>query len=141
MASAKITVEGFVAKTPETRSVTGHTVTTVTVPVTPQRKTANGGYEDTGAAVWYTAEFWDEHGDAVAAQIVKGALVTITGNLEIKTREHNGQTYTNPVIGFAQLAVVCRRPARGQTAPEAWHVEPTPAAYIPAASYPDDTPF
>ena len=112
MARATITLEGFASKDPETRNVTGHTITSVTIPVTPQKKDGNGGYVDNGDTVWYQAEFWDAHGDEVAQQVRKGTLVTVTGNLEIQTRENNGKTYTNTVVTFPTLAVVVRKPSR-----------------------------
>ncbi|MDJ0323188.1 single-stranded DNA-binding protein [Cryobacterium sp. PH31-AA6] len=113
MARATITIEAFVAKDPETRTVTGHTITSVTLPVTPQKKDGNGGYVDNGDTVWYQAEFWDEHGQAVAQEVHKGQLVTVTGNIEIQTREKDGKTYTNTVITFPTISVIVRKPSRG----------------------------
>ena len=115
MARATITIEGFVSKDPETRNVTGHTITSVTIPVTPQKKDGNGEYVDNGDTVWYQVELWDEHGQAAAQAVSKGTLVTATGNLDIQVREKDGKTYVNTVIAFASLAVVVRKPSRGTT--------------------------
>lgn len=142
MASAKITVEGFVALTPETRTVTGHTITTVKVVVTPQKKNSSGAWEDTGDGVWYAAEFWDEHGDAIATQVAKGALVTISGNLEIRIREKDGRTFVDSTIGFATLGVIVRKPSRGYAERDQWHTPtPTIAPTPQTDTIPDELPW
>jgi len=149
MARATITLEGFVSKDPETRNVTGHSITTVTIPVTKQKKNGQGGYEDDGDPVWYTAEFWDAHGDAVAQTVRKGQLVTVSGNLEVQVREKDGKTYVNTVVTFPTIGVVVRKPSRNaptQAAPEEpWSVSaPTTGggdAWNPGTSYSDETPF
>jgi single-stranded DNA-binding protein len=152
MSKATITIEALVAKDPETRTVTGHTITSVTLPVTPQKKDGNGGYVDNGDTVWYQAEFWDEHGQAITQEVRKGQLVTVTGNLEIQTREKDGKTYTNTVVTFPTLSVIVRKPARGaggstQTRQgvqqeEPWaNVAPTAQAGSQGFEFDGDSPF
>lgn len=111
---ATIQIEGFTSKDPETREVTGHSITTVTVPVTPQKKNQQGVWEDNGDTVWYQAEFWDDHGYAVAEQIRKGQLVVVSGELEVKAWEANGKSGTNTIIKFPTISVIVRKPPRGQ---------------------------
>lgn len=149
MAKATITVEGFVAKDPETRSVTGHTITEVSVPVTPQRKNKSGGWEDSGDTVWYKVPFWDEHGDVVAQSVRKGTLVTVTGTPKLDLYVRDGNAAGTIVLDFASLAVVARKPKRGESAPR--QAEEPWAASAPAApagdvwntpgSYSDEMPF
>ncbi|QWT24958.1 single-stranded DNA-binding protein [Subtercola sp. PAMC28395] len=138
MARATITIEGYVAKDPETRQVTGHRITSVTVPVTPQKKDGNGGYVDSGETVWYTAEFWDEHGLSVAEVVRKGQLVTVTGNLDITQREKDGRTYVNQTVSFGNIAVLVPRkrsssqqPSQAPSAPvdDPWAHQSTPTGY------------
>jgi len=149
MSRATITLEGFVSKNPETRNVTGHSITTVTIPVTKQKKNGSGGYEDDGDPVWYTAEFWDAHGDAVAAQVTKGQLVTVAGNLEVQVREKDGKTYVNTVVTFPTIGVIVRKPKRGEevqrpAAEEPWAASPPTASgdvWNTPGNYTDETPF
>jgi len=112
MARATITIEGFASSDPETRDVTGHTITKVTIPVTPQKKNAQGDYEDNGDTIWYQAEFWDEHGQTVAETIRKGMLVTVSGGLEVKTWESNGKSGVNVNVTFPTIGVIVRKPKR-----------------------------
>ena len=141
MARATITLEGFVSKDPEVRNVTGHSITTVTIPVTKQKKNSSGGYEDDGDPVWYTAEFWDAHGDAVAQTITKGQLVTVTGSLEVQVREKDGKTYVNTVVTFPTIGVVVRKPARNATTAPSTPAQPEPDVWNAPSNYTDETPF
>jgi len=116
MSKATITIEGFTARDPETREVTGHSITTVTVPVTPQKKNQQGAWEDTGDTVWYQAEFWDDHGQAVAEHVRKGHLVIVSGELEVKAWQAGEKSGTNTIVKFPTISVVVRKPARGAQA-------------------------
>jgi single-strand DNA-binding protein len=153
MARATITIEGFVSKDPETRQVTGHTITSVSIPVTPQKKNQQGVYEDFGDTVWYSAELWDEHGEAAARTVRKGDLVVATGQLVVQVREKDGKTYINHTVVFPTLSVVVRKPSRAQqanqsqTEPWAASAPAQPATggasdvWNTAGSFSDDTPF
>lgn len=119
MATAKITVEGFVAKDPESRDAGQHRITTVTIPVEQGRKKDGQWVADTdqqGQKIvhWWEAEFWNEFGDEVAQTIRKGALVTVTG--EPRPRAYlkkDGTAGIADTIVNASIAQVVRRPARG----------------------------
>ena len=147
MARATITIEGFVSADPETRDVTGHTITKVTIPVTPQKKNAQGDYEDNGDTIWYQAEFWDEYGKVVSESIRKGMLVTVTGGLEVKTWESNGKSGVNVNVTFPTIGIIVRKPKRDgsgggskATTEEPWATT-APTDSTASQGYTDETPF
>ncbi len=120
MPVAKITVEGFVSKDPETRDAGQHRITTVTVPV-EQGRMKDGQWmpdvDQNGQKIvhWWEAEFWNEHGDAVSQAITKSMLVTITG--EPRPRAYlkkDGTAGLAETIVNATVAQVVRRPSRQQ---------------------------
>lgn len=113
MAKSTTTIEGYLSKDPEQRDVTGHTITTVTVPVTPQKKVGDS-WEDSGDTVWYTAEFWDEHGQLVMQSMSKGQLVTVTGTLEVRLWESNGKHGVGVKLANPTISVIIQKPKRGQ---------------------------
>lgn len=120
MAKSEITVEGFVARNPEARAAGSHTVTTVVVPEEQGRMKDGQWVADTDKdgnkiVVWWEAEFWNEHGDVVAANVSKGDLVVVRGNPRPQAYvKKDGAAGLRPVIANATVAKVVRRPARGQ---------------------------
>ena len=149
MSKGNITIEGFASKDPETRTVTGHTVTTVTVPIQEQKKNQQGGYDDIGEAVWYDAEFWDEHGTAVASMVRKGTPVIITGSLRVTKWAKDDKSGVNTIIANSTISIPIRKPKRDsggysnnrtQSPAEAqgWA---NPATGGIAATFEDSTPF
>lgn len=148
MAKATLTIEGFAAKDPETRSVTGHTITEVSIPVTPQKKNQQGEWEDTGTTVWYKVPFWDEHGESIGELVRKGTLVTVTGIPKLDLYVKDGNAAGSIVLDFATLAVVARKPKRGDRpapAEEPWAASapdaPAGDVWNTPGSYNDETPF
>lgn len=136
MAKASITVEGFVAKAPESRAAGSHTITSVTIPV-EQGRMKNGEWvadtDQQGQKIvhWWEAEFWNEHGDVVAQTIGKGDLVTVTGEPRPRVYAKNdGSPGMSLSIVNAQIGVVVRRPSRqqgqGGGSGAGWH-NPSPA--------------
>ena len=118
MAKSEITVEGFVARNPEARAAGSHTVTTVVVPEEQGRMKDGQWVADTDQqgnkiVVWWEAEFWNEHGDVVAATITKGDLVIMRGNPRPQAFvKKDGTAGLRPVIASATVAKVVRRPSR-----------------------------
>jgi single-strand DNA-binding protein len=49
------------------------------------------GYGDNRQTVWFDVTKWGEGADKLAARILKGTKVTVSG--ELSQREHNGKTY------------------------------------------------
>lgn len=132
MSKATMTVEGFVAKDPEVRSVNGKTVVQVTVPHTPRRKNASGQFEDAGDTLWVEASFWESEGDAVVAAVRKGMLVTVTGVPELNVySKSDGSAGASLRLRFATLGVIPRAEIRGGY---------VPGASDPAAQWAQNTP-
>jgi single-stranded DNA-binding protein len=148
MSKLAISVEGYIANELSIRDVTGHRVVDISVPHTP-RKQVNGNWEDAGPTEWLRATFWDEHADAVLMAAQKGSLVTLTGGLKAGTyQRNNGDVGVSLEVTFPVLAVVVKRPARGQQAQAP--AEQQWATQAPASTdtwnqgggnYGDDTPF
>lgn len=120
MAKANITIEGYVAKDPESRAAGNHTITSVTIPVEQGRMKDGQWVVDTDQqgnkiVVWWVAEFWNEHGDVVASQVRKGSLVTVTGEARpsVYVSKQDGSPRLSALVVNGQLAVVVPRPKRG----------------------------
>lgn len=119
MAKAEIYLEGFVSKDPESRAAGNHTITTVTVPVEQGRVKDGQWVADTDQqgnkiVVWWEAEFWNEHGDVVAANIHKGDLVQVRGEARPRVYVKNdGGAGLSAVVVNASVAKVVRKPSRG----------------------------
>ncbi|KUF05547.1 single-stranded DNA-binding protein [Leucobacter sp. G161] len=120
MATADITIEGFVAKPAETRQAGSGTVTTITVPVEQGRMKDAQWVPDTDKAGqkithWWEAEFWNEYGAQVGQEIQKGYLVHIEGEPRPRAYVKNdgtagiALTIVNPTI-----SIIVRRPSRQQ---------------------------
>lgn len=110
MSKHTITIEGFVAKDPESSAAGSHTKTTVTIPVTPRKKQGNEWVDDDEKTIWWEAEFWDEHGDVIQHTVRKGDLVTVTGSPEIRpyTTKDGSARYSARVTGRVALGVIPR---------------------------------
>ena len=156
MAKATLTIEGFVAKDPEERQAQAYRIVEVVVPVTPSRKVNGEWVNDDEGTIWYQAEFWDEHGDAIRATVAKGSLVTITGVPKLEAYlKRDGTPGAKITFNFPQLAVIVRKPKRGEGRPaqgndEPWAPTPQASAAPPAAggdvwnspgNFSDETPF
>lgn len=153
MSRATIQIEGFVARDPESREVTGHTIVQVVVPVTPQKKNPQTNqWEDAGDTIWYQAQFWDEHGQAILATVAKGMLVTLTGGLEVKQWSAGDKSGVNVNVVFPTIGVVVRKPKRGEQVQQSAQTTEPWAASAPAAeaagdvwntpgNYTEETPF
>lgn len=149
MSKATLTIEGFIARDPETRDVNGQQVATVTVPHTPRRKNRDTGqFEDAGDTLWVQASFWGDDAAAIIQTARKGELVTITGQPELNVYTKNDGTAAASLrLKFATLGIIPRA-AKSQPAPPVEQQWAAPTAQsadawsTPAAtSYGDDTPF
>ena len=160
MSKAEIHIEGFIANELSPRAAGSHTVVDISVPHTPQKRDESGKWVDAGETTWYRASFWDEHGNVILGVAQKGTLVTLTGGLKASTFEkRDGSAGIQLELVFPTLAVIARRPPRGQAAPnyapatgndEPWPATPA-AGTAPAASggdvwnspgsFNDETPF
>lgn len=119
MSKATMTIEGFVAKTPELGNHNGKAVTNVSVAHTPRRKNQQTNqFEDAGPTLWVQASFWEADAEAVVAQVQKGTLVTITGQPELNVYpKQDGTTDAQVRIKFGTLGVIPRAQQPAQSAP------------------------
>ena len=119
MSKAEIRIEGFIANELTPRTAGTHTVVDVSVPHTPQKRDESGNWVDAAETTWYRASFWDEHGNVILSAAEKGTLVILSGGLKASTYEkRDGGHGVQLELTFPTLAVVARRPARGQAAPQ-----------------------
>lgn len=147
MSKATLTIEGFVAKTPELTFHNDKPVTNVSVAHTPRRKNQQTGqYEDAGPTLWVQAAFWEQDAENIVSAVTKGTLVTITGQPELNVyQKQDGTTDAQIRLKFGTLGVIPRGnvPAPAPT-PETWQ---TPGAstqtdaWTTQGSFGDDTPF
>lgn len=153
MSNATIHIEGFIANELTARQAGTHTAVDVSVPHTPSKKDENGQWVPDGDTTWYRATFWDEHGSAVLDHAQKGTLVTLSGGLKASTfQKKDGTTSVGLELVWPTLAVVVRRPKRGQGRQQATEQEPwaetaptaqagTSDVWDTPAVYSDSTPF
>lgn len=108
MSKATITVEGLVTKDPETRQAGGKPVTSVDIAHTPRKKDGDQ-WVDAGDTIWFQASFWERDAAPVAASIVKGSLVTVTGTPEINVyQKSDGTTGVSVRMKGATIGVIPR---------------------------------
>lgn len=104
MASAIVTIDAFVARDSEIKfTQSGESVVEFSLPVTPQRRTPAGEWEDTGPTVWYRCSIWGRPGEDAAELLVKGQRVKATGGLTIREYEHNGEKRTSNDVRVDQI--------------------------------------
>lgn len=83
--SAVVTVAGYVAADPETKTIgSGKNVTTLSIP--SNVKTKEG--ETTN---WYRVSFWGKPGEVIAAHVKKGAFLVVSGRLTVRDYEAKGE--------------------------------------------------
>lgn len=128
---ARIDIEGYVAKNPETRQAGNHTVTTVTIPINhAKRNRQTGEWEperdkDGNEIVsWYDCEFWNEYGVQIAQEIQKGYHVRVTGEPRARAYTKNdGSAGLSLTVVNPTISIIPRRPSRnaqgGSSAPGA----------------------
>lgn len=110
MSKATMTIEGFVAKSPELGSHQDKAVTNVSVPHAPRRlNRQTNQYEDAGPTLWVQASFWEADAEAIVNTVRKGSLVTITGQPELRVfQKQDGTTDAALTIKFGTLGVIPR---------------------------------
>lgn len=138
MTKADITVEGFISNELGIREAGSHRILDVTVPHNPQ-KLVDGKWVDDGDTVWFQASFWNDHGDAVLRAVEKGSLVALSGSVKLEVfKRTNGDAGGRVIVSNPTIAVVVRRPKKGQAVPV---VETTTDVWNTPGNYNDETPF
>lgn len=115
MATATITIEGFAAKDGELKFLqSGQAVLEVVVPVTPQRRTDDGKWEDIPDATtaWYRCSLWGSMAETLT--IAKSTQVQIVGVLKPREYEHNGATKTGLEVTIKSIGIL-REPKGGSS--------------------------
>lgn len=147
MSKATLTIEGFIARDPETRDHNGQQVATVTVPHTPRRKNRDTGqFEDAGDTLWVQASFWGDDAAAIIQTARKGELVTITGQPELNVYTKNDGTAAASLrLKFATLGIIPRatKSQPAQQRPQQWAAPAAqPDAWAPGGvGYDETAPF
>lgn len=149
-----ITITGNLTSDPDLRYISsGVPVANFTVASTPRTKNTQTGQWEDGEALFLRCSVWREYAENAAESLSKGMRVIVTGRLQARSYEHEGQRRESlelqvdevgPALRYA-TAQVTKTPAKqGQTmafqAPQAdrWASPATPAQAAPQVSY--DTP-
>jgi single stranded DNA-binding protein len=147
MSKATITVEGFVTKDPETRQAGGKAVVSVDIAHTPRKKDGDK-WVDAGDTIWFQASFWERDAAPVAAAIVKGTLVTVTGSPELNMyQKQDGTTAVTIRIKGATIGVIPREATNSHQSTgqgqQGWATAPAAQPYTAqgADQYDGQVPF
>lgn len=131
MSRATITVEGFVSKDPELRTVNGKPVVAVDIPHTPRKKDGDQ-WVDAGDTIWFQASFWEKDAQAIVSSVRKGTLVTVTGQPDLNVyTKGDGSTGVSFRIRFGTLGIIPRESQEPRTAP---NTAPQPQWDAPAGN-------
>jgi single-strand DNA-binding protein len=95
-----LTIAGRLTKDAETRDAGGSRVTGFSVAV-------DNWDGKTKGTLFFDASMWGDRGEKLAQYLIKGASVTVSGDLG--TREHNGKTYLT--IRVADVTLQGGKPA------------------------------
>lgn len=121
MSLAIATIVGRVGKDPESKTTTsGKTVTTFSVGV-------DQGFGDNKSTSWFDVVCWEKLAENVPKFIKKGALVSLTGRLQVRSwddKETGKKVYKTEVVATevqredtrTEGAETTNRPAAGSTA-------------------------
>jgi single-strand DNA-binding protein len=131
--SIQIHFEGNLGKQSEVKTTkNGKTFTNLVVASTPRKK-INGEWAD-GETVWFNVTFWGELPEVVYAT---GAKVLVSGSLETKSYEKDGQERKMLVVTADSIGIVHRQKS-APTQQQAW--PPTPTSTKPLFEE-SDVPF
>jgi single-strand DNA-binding protein len=102
---AQIGLTGFVQKDPDIRFMNGgDAVASLTVKVTPFKRGPEGGKR--GEPSWYRVSVWGKQAEAVADRVKEGDRVTVTGTLEMRSYEKDGEKRTVPEVRAESIGIV-----------------------------------
>lgn len=102
---AQIGFTGFVQKDPEIKFIkSGDAVATLTVKVTPFKRGDNGPKK--GDPSWFRVSVWGKQGEAVADKVKEGDRVNVTGTIEMRTYEKDGEKRTVPEVRADSVGVI-----------------------------------
>lgn len=102
---ALIGFTGFVQKDPEIRFMSGgDAVASITVKVTPFKRGPEGGKR--GEPSWYRVSVWGKQGEAVAERVKEGDRVVVSGTVEMRSYEKDGEKRTVPEVRADSIGIV-----------------------------------
>ena len=143
--SNTITVTGNAGRDAELKFTSGGSaVLEFSIADTPRRKNDRGEWEDAGETAWYRISIWGPLAQALAdaRTISKGATVTVTGSLTVRSYEKDGQTRQSLDVRAETVGV---REKRGQsggfTSQAASAPKSDPWASPAGGSFTDEPPF
>lgn len=91
-----ITVVGNLTNDPELRFVSsGIPVASFTVASTPRTLNKQTNQWEDGEAMFVRCSVWREYAENVAESLTKGTRVVVTGRLQVRSYEHNGERRTS----------------------------------------------
>ncbi len=91
-----ITIVGNLTADPELRYVSsGIPVASFTVASTPRTMNKQTQQWEDGEAMFVRCSVWREYGENVANSLTKGTRVVVTGRLQVRSYEHEGQRRTS----------------------------------------------
>jgi len=91
-----IAIVGTLAADPELRYVSsGIPVASFAVASTPRNLNKQTQQWEDGEAMFVRCSVWREHGENVANSLTKGTRVVVTGKLQVRSYEHDGQRRTS----------------------------------------------
>ncbi|WP_182353036.1 single-stranded DNA-binding protein [Flaviflexus huanghaiensis] len=91
-----ITIVGNLTADPELRYVSsGIPVASFTVASTPRTLNKQTQQWEDGEPMFVRCSVWREYGENVAQSLTKGARVVVTGKLQVRSYEHEGQRRTS----------------------------------------------
>ncbi len=130
----QITFEGNIGKQSEVKTTkNGKTYTNLVVASTPRKK-VNGEWQD-GETVWFNTTFW---GALPEVLYTTGARVLITGYLEVKTYENDGQKGKSLIVTAESIGIV-NKAAKTTNDPAPQNPWPPSTIATPAPS--EELPF
>lgn len=117
MSKATVTIEGFVTKDPELRQHNGKSVIAVDIAHTPRKKDGDQ-WVDAGDTIWFQASFWEKEAEAIAANVRKSTLVTVTGQPELNVyTKQDGSPGVSVRIKFGTLGIIPRQDRQDRQQP------------------------
>lgn len=95
----RVELIGNIGKDPEVKTVNGAKVARITVATTEKYTDKSGNKQE--QTEWHTVDFWDKLAEIVEKWATKGKQVYVTGKLQTKEYEKDGQKrYATTVRGF-----------------------------------------
>lgn len=117
----QITIRGGLGRDAELRFTSnGRPVLNLSVGDGKSRKDDSGNWQELRDTIWHRVAIWGAVGQmwADSGLMVKGAQVEVTGELEIREYEHNGEQRWSSEINAYQVGVKEPRGDQQQRAPQ-----------------------